>query len=36
MSSFTLLIGAVVVTVVANLVLLRYFLTRSSDLTIEE
>lgn len=36
MSSFAFLISAVVVTVVANLVLLRYFLTRSTDLTLEE
>jgi hypothetical protein len=36
MSSFTFLIGAVVVTVIANVALLRYFLTQPNDLTFEE
>lgn len=36
MSSLTFLVGAVIVTVIANVALLRYFLTRSNDLTFEE
>jgi hypothetical protein len=34
--SLTFLIGAVVVTVIANIVLLRYLLTRPLDVTLED
>lgn len=36
MSSFAFLIGAVIVTVVGNLVVLRYMLTRPLDPTLED
>jgi hypothetical protein len=36
MSSLTFLYGAVAVTVIGNLVLLRYFLTRPDDTIIED
>ena len=34
--SLTFLIGAVIVTVIGNIAILRYFLTRPLDLTFEE
>ena len=36
MSSFAFLIGAVIVTVVANLIVLRFMLTRPLDPTFED